>query len=148
MAKPTTFSGSQMLILVGDGASPEVFTAPCGLTTKGLNRTADTADTTVPDCDDPSAPAWTESEVISLSWEASGSGVLASESVQMWETWFASGHSKNVKVHVKTGANAGRSYAGTALLTAFNVSGERGQKVTVEVTLKGTGVLTPSAITA
>lgn len=148
MAKPDTFSGSMMLILVGDGASPEVFSAPCGLTTKGLNQTAETAESVVPDCDDPAAPAWTESEVVALSWGASGSGIQADEAVQVWEEWFASGLPRNVRIEMYKGANAGRKYSGAALLTDFNRTGERGQRVQVEVTLKGTGALTAAAITA
>src|SRR5690606_33512417 len=59
MAPPKTAAWYKMLIQVGDGADPEVFSAPCGLTTRGLNFSAETSDTTVPDCDDPSLPSWT-----------------------------------------------------------------------------------------
>ncbi|MGU3495932.1 phage tail tube protein [Xanthobacteraceae bacterium A53D] len=147
MAQPSTFSGSTMLILVGNGATPtEVFSAPCGLNTKGLNRSAETSDNVVPDCDDPAAPAWTEREVSSLSWEISGAGMLASESVTVWDEWYTSGEAKNVRVEIHSGPNAGRTYSGKALLTQYNISGERGNKVAVDVTISGTGVLTGAAI--
>lgn len=141
MAKPTTYRGTSLLIKVGDGADPEVFSFPCGLTTNGLNRSAETNDVSVPDCADPDAPAWTERETSALSWEASGSGVLADESVAIWDAWHASGLPKNVQIDVGT-ATAGRRYTGRALLTSYNITGERGQKVTVEVTLSGDGELT------
>lgn len=147
MAAPQTFSGSRMLILIGDGATPtEVFTAPCGLNTKGLNRSAESSDTVVPDCDAPEDPAWTERETTSLSWEISGAGVLASESVSVWDTWFTSGAARNVRVEVYSGANSGRKYTGKAILTTYNLNGERGAKVSVEVTLSGSGELTGAAI--
>lgn len=147
MAAGTSFSGSTALILIGDGATPtEVFAAPCGLTTKGLNRSAETSDTVMPDCNDPSAAAWTERETTSLSWEISGAGTLADESVDIWDAWFTSGVAKNVRVEIYKGPNAGRKYTGQALLTAYNISAERGSKVQVDVTLSGTGPLVPADI--
>jgi len=147
MANPTTFSGSKMLILLGDGVSPtEGFDAPCGLETRGLDRSAETSDTAIADCENPELPPWTEREVVSLSWEISGSGILASESVAVWDAWFASGAAKNVRVEIYSGPSAGRKYSGAAVLSQYNTSGERGQKVSVEVTLSGSGALTSAAI--
>lgn len=146
MAKPTTFRGTSLLIKIGDGGSPETFDFPCGLTSTGLNRSAETNDVSVPDCEDPDAPAWTEREVSTMAWEASGSGILAAESVPIWDDWHASGLPKNVQVDVGT-AGTGRRYVGRALLTAYNITGERGSKVQVEVTLSGDGELTGGALT-
>lgn len=145
MAKPTTFRGTSLLIKIGNGADPEVFAFPCGLTTNGLNRSAETNDVSVPDCADPDAPAWTEREVSTMSWEASGSGVLASESVSIWDAWHASGLPRNVQVDVGA-AGTGRRYTGQALLTSYNITGERGSKVQVEVTLSGDGELVAAAL--
>jgi len=146
MAKPTTFRGTSLLIKIGDGGSPEAFDFPCGLTTNALNRTAETNDVSVPDCDDPDAPAWTEREVSTMSWEASGSGILADESVAIWDAWHASGLPKNVQIDVGT-APAGRRYTGRGLLTSYNITGERGTKVQVEVTISGDGELTAADLT-
>lgn len=146
MAKPTTFRGTSLLIKLGDGASPETFDFPCGLTTQALNRSGETSDVTVPDCDDPDAAAWTEREVSTLSWEATGSGVLADESVTIWDAWFTSGVAKNVQIDVGTAA-AGRRYTGRAVLSSYNITGERGTKVQVEVTLSGDGELTAADLT-
>ncbi|MFG1276553.1 phage tail tube protein [Xanthobacter autotrophicus] len=147
MAKPTTFRGTSLLIKLGDGATPtEAFDFPCGLTTNGLNRSGETNDVTVPDCDDPDAPAWTEREVSTMSWEASGSGILAAESVEVWDDWFSSGIAKNVQVDVGS-VGTGRRYTGRALLTSYNITGERGQKVTVEVTISGDGELVAADLT-
>ncbi|MGQ3674257.1 phage tail tube protein [Xanthobacter sp. TB0139] len=140
MAKPTTYRGSHLLVKISDGGDPEEFSAPCGLTTRGLSRTAETNSTSVPDCDDPDAPAWTEAEVGSQSWSVSGSGVLAAESVAVWDEWFASGEARNVQIDLGTGA-AGRRYTGRALLTSYEVTGERGNKVQVSVTQTGDGPL-------
>src|ERR1700741_139848 len=98
MARPTTLAFSKMLILVGNGHSPETFSSPCGLTTKGLDLSASSNDVQVPDCDDPDAPAWTERVVKALSGKVSGSGILAVESFTFWNEWALDGSTKNVRI--------------------------------------------------
>ena len=137
MAKPTTFRFGELLIEVGDGASPEVFTAPCGLTSKGFNGTADTSDTSVPDCDDPDAPAWKERAVTALSRDISGDGVLASEYKVTWDTWFSSGLTKNVRITI-----GGLVWTGAYLLSGFNITGALGEKLKVSVSMQSDGEIT------
>lgn len=45
--------GRTLLIKIGDGASPEVFSNLCGLTTRSFNLSAEAVDTTTPDCENP-----------------------------------------------------------------------------------------------
>lgn len=145
MAKPTTTSGTNLLILVGNQATPEVFAEPCGLNTKGFNGQADTGESVVPDCEDPDAPAWKERTTTALSRDVSGSGVLAKESLATWNTWFESGLARNVKIQI---AGVGWiTWAGSYLLTGFNITGERGTKLQVEVTLTSDGEVTSSVNT-
>jgi hypothetical protein len=73
MTQPTVLPGTKLLILVGDGASPEVFGEPCGLTTKSFELSASTNTTLIPDCADPEAPAWEAKDVNALSATASTS---------------------------------------------------------------------------
>lgn len=47
--------GRLLLIQIGDGASPEVFKNLCGITTRNFNMSADSVDTTIPDCVNPGA---------------------------------------------------------------------------------------------
>ena len=65
MTQATTYPFSKFLVKIGDGAAPEVFTDPCGLTSKGFTRTANLNDTNIPDCDDPDAPSWLGRDVVS-----------------------------------------------------------------------------------
>ncbi|MCA6098865.1 phage tail tube protein [Bradyrhizobium australafricanum] len=133
MAQPTVIAGTKLLILVGDGASPEVFAEPCGLTTKSFNLTASTNTTLIPDCDDPEAPAWEAKDVNSLAAQVSGSGVMAVESYAKWNDWFMSAAARNAQIKLD---NAGLGhYAGSFILTSLKLTGTRGQKVTVDVTL-------------
>jgi predicted secreted protein len=133
MAQPTVIAGTKLLILVGDGGSPEVFAQPCGLTTTGFNLTASTNTTLIPDCDDPEAPAWEAKDVNSLAAQVSGSGVMAVESFSIWNDWFLSAGAKNAQIKLDN-ASLGH-YAGSFILTSFKLTGTRGQKVTVDITL-------------
>jgi predicted secreted protein len=138
MAKPTTLSAAKLLIMIGDGAGPEVFTAPCGLTSRGINFSKETNDTNVPDCDDPDAPAWIERVTVSLSASVSGSGVLAKEALGTWKEFFFSTATKNCKVMLDGGTGWGH-WLGAFHCTTFNVTGELGDKVQVEVELQNDG---------
>lgn len=134
MAQATTLRFSQFLIKLGDGGSPQVFEAPCGLNSRGFNRTAATNETNVPDCDDPDAPSWLERDVVSLSGEMTGAGVVADEDFDVWDTWFESGLSKTIQVTLGT-----RTWQGPAKLSALNVTGERGQRATFTATIVSDG---------
>jgi predicted secreted protein len=146
MAQPTTKSFGQLLVQVGNGASPEVFTAPCGFTEKSLQLSADTSDQVIPDCDNPDAAAWVGREVVSLSATVSGQGVLAVESVAVWRAWLLSAANRNVRVVIAgSGAAGGGYYAGAFKLTSFELGATLGEKVTVNVTAVSDGAVTWTA---
>lgn len=136
MAQATTYKFSEFLILVGDGESTEEFTAPCGLTSRGFNRTAETNSTNVPDCADEDLPTWQQNDVVALAWSLSGEGVMASESKDTWEEWFTSGAAKNVRISLGDDV-----WEGAAILSGFNIQGERGSRVTVSVEITGDGAV-------
>lgn len=145
MTLPTTLKFGKFLVLLGDGASPENFVAPCGLTTKGFNRSASTKDTNVPDCDDPDAPTWTERDVVALSGTITGSGVVdAGEDFNAWDDWFTSALPKNVKIKQnKVGA---KEWLGSYILTKLENTVQLGEKVQFSVELQSTGAIVPSTV--
>lgn len=140
MAQPVVIAGTKLLLLVGDGASPEVFAEPCGLTTKSFDLSASTNTTLIPDCDDPEAPAWESTDVNALSCTAAGNGVMAVESFATWNDWFLSGLGKNMQIKLDH-ASLGY-YSGSFKLTSFKLAGTRGNKVLVDVSIKNDGVVT------
>lgn len=145
MAAPTVIAGTKLLVLVGDGASPEVFAEPCGLTTKSFDLAAATNTTLIPDCADPEAPAWEAKTVSALSATISGSGVMAVEAHTTWEAWFMSALAKHVQIKLNAASGLGY-YSGSFILSAFKYTGERGQKVTVDLTMVNDGTVTWTAI--
>jgi len=136
MTQASTLKFSQFLIQLGNGAVPEVFASPCGLNSRGFSRTAATNDTNVPDCDDPDAPSWLERDVVSLSGSLTGSGVVADEDFDVWESWMNSAVSKNVKVTLGT-----RVWIGPCVLTKLDVTGSRGKRTEFTVTIDTDGKL-------
>ena len=140
MAAPTTYSAKKLIIMLGDGGTPETFTAPCGLTTRGINFSKEANDVTVPDCDDPDLPAWTERSVRTLSASVSGSGILAAEAHDTWRAAFLNTDSINCRIKIDdTLANNGGYYQGRFHITQFNLTGEIGNKVQMEITLESDG---------
>jgi len=142
MALAKTVKFGDFIVQVGDGASPEVFSAPCGLTSRGINKSASTNEQTVPDCADEDGAAWTARSTDALSAEISGSGVMDRDAYALWNEWFESAEARNVRVVVVGNLAAGGGHhAGAFILTAFNSTGERGQRVNVEVTLSSDGAV-------
>lgn len=139
MAQPTVLAGTKLLILVGNGASPEVFLAPCGLTTKGIDFSASSNTTVLPDCTDPEAAAWEAKDINALSASVTGNGVMAVESFAMWNEWFQSAAPRNVQIKLDDAALG--HWAGSFILSGLKFGGVRGNKVTVDVTMANNGAV-------
>lgn len=143
MAQPKVIRGSKFLIMLGNGAGTEVFAAPCALNSKGINLSADTNDTNIPDCDTPDAATWTGRVISALSAGVSGSGTLALESLATWRTWFLSAASKNIRVKVDVPlADGGGHFAMAAVLTSFNLGANQSEYATIEIEIQSDGGVT------
>jgi hypothetical protein len=101
MAKPVTTKGGLMRILLGSGAGPIVYAAPCGLTSKALTISKGLEEVSIPDCDDPTAMEWLGRDAVSLSMAVSGEGVLAQASVETWLDAVEAADSVPVKVELE-----------------------------------------------
>lgn len=143
MARPTTLKGSKFLIQIESLDSPTVYVAPCALTSKSIDFSAETNDFNVPDCDDPDAPTYTERVIAALSAGVSGSGTLAMESLPTWSDWFDSGLERNIRVKLDALlADNGGYWQMSAVLTALNIGGNQGELATIEVTIQSNGAWT------
>lgn len=145
MAKPTTLPFSKFLLLIGDGASPEVFAAPCGFTSKNFDVAASSNGIEVPDCDDPDAPAWTERVVKALSASGGGSGIMAKESFTLWNEWALSGLPGNVRVKLDEPGMG--YYSGSFILSKFGLKASLGDKVQVDIGLESDGQVIWTTVT-
>ncbi|MBZ5760279.1 phage tail protein [Rhizobium sp. VS19-DR104.2] len=141
MAKPTTARFGKFRILLGNSASPVVYSAPCGFTSKSLTLSKDLTDVTLPDCDDPDAVAWVGRDASSLSASVTGEGVLAAESVEVWLDAYEDVESVPVKIEIEFPAKT-ITWTGAMHISSLNPSSEQGGRVTMSVEMQSDGELT------
>jgi hypothetical protein len=143
MAQPRTLGFGSFKVYLGDGASPEQFTAPCGFIQKALTLDSDVSDFNVPDCDDPEAAAWKSRAITAHSASVTGSGVMAMASLDEWRTWKLASESKNIRVEFDdTLANGGGYFEGAAILQSLGFSvalGSDGNKTQQQVNIVSDG---------
>ena len=145
MALVAIKEGEKLLVQIGDGAGPEVFTHDCLINLdRAFEITADTNQTNVPDCASVDAPSVKKTRKTAYNATISGRGLLHTTSLPTWDAWVLSKNTKNVKVTTDV-ATGGRTYTGAYHLTKLSLSGtpvEGYQEVNVELILDG--ALTPS----
>ena len=112
-------------IQFGDGATPEVFTEPCGITGRSRNFSINTQSDDLPDCDDPDAVTFDSPYKISVG-----------ESIDI--QFVVSPRKANIRYVINKGTRVGY-YAGPAILSALAFSSERRGNVT------GTGTISWTA---
>jgi hypothetical protein len=143
MALATTYPFSKFLVLIGNGATPEVFTDPCGLTSKGFTRSANMNDTNIPDCANPDAASWLARDVVSYQGTIRGAGVVAQESFSTWEGWWTSALSKNIQIMlVDANPSFQKVWLGPCKLQEIVITADRGQRVTMTVNIVSDGAIT------
>jgi len=136
---------SKMLILLGDGASPEVFGQPCGAKTRDLTLTNNLGEDTVLDCDDPlNTPAVIIRHLESQDFALSIAGMVAKgASLIAWRGWADGGTAKNIRAQIdEAGADGGGYWAVSAFLGQFQLTGELKQNITFTATISGSGART------
>lgn len=148
MAKPTTYVGSNVYIQL-ETETAGTFARPCGLTNHTISFTKNMEEVDVPDCDDYEAPSWVERGVRSLDFSATGSGVLAAEALPVWQAAFASTESVNARIYVgaPTDAVNGYYWAGKVHVSGKEITGNRGSKAEISVTIVNDGELTFTPVT-
>ena len=99
MARATTANFADMVLEVEWVASSGTYARICGLTSRGIERKANTSTSEVPDCDDETLPAALEKAIQSYEFTISGSGVWSSESHENMLDWFYAGTPKNIRIH-------------------------------------------------
>lgn len=149
MAKPNTFRGSNVALFIEDAATPGTFLRPCGLNNHSISFAKNANEVTVPDCDDPELPAWIERETESLDCTGTGTGILAAEAIDLWWGVFQDTNSVNARIYVGKADDTakGRFWAGKIHITAFDVTGDRGEKAQISVGFASDGELIYTNVT-
>lgn len=140
MSYPTTIKGQKIVLQLGDGASPEVFTTVCGLNTRGLQRSRQANDAQIWDCTDPDALPIIERESGASDWTINGEGYAVATELDRIEEAFETPANWRL-VFFGSGTTAVRTYRGNAIMTDLNIGATNGEKASISLTLSGNGEL-------
>lgn len=148
MAAPDIVKGTYIDILMGDGATPEVFTPICGLTARTFTEQVNTNDQFVPDCADPEDIPVRRLVPTGKQWDLSGEGLL--NLAQEATVRGASGLTKNYRFRINrpAGSTVGTGYfEGPAMLTNIQIGGStgNGEFASVSLTMASDGEWTYTA---
>lgn len=112
---------NKIVIMLGDGEDPEVFSWPCGADVVNFTLTNNVGETMVIDCADPfdtiaTAQRWVESQDTSLSI----SGRVDKASFAVWRAWADGAIVKNVRIfNAEALADGGGWWTLPAILQTF-----------------------------
>ncbi len=146
MAVPATLRGTYINLLLGDGATPEVFTPVCGLTSRGLTRQANTNDFFIRDCADPEDKPKRKVIVGGEQWDLSGSGLLDRNRLADMNAAF--GEYRNWRYEIAeptTDEVYGGYYAGSGILTNLELGADDEGLVSVSLAIVSDGEWTFTA---
>lgn len=142
MAQIKVTRWSQLVLKVGNGATPEVFTPLCTINAaRGINFNANTTEDSIPDCDDLQKLQWLIREKVSLSVDVTGAGKVHKKDVKTLVNWWQSPETQNCIV-VLDDADPDNviQFQGAYHLTTFSMAGDPGSpSVTGDVALQSSG---------
>lgn len=140
MAPPITARFGKFRVLLGNDATPIVYSAPCGFTSKSLSLNKSLSEVSLPDCDDPDKPIVLGRDVESISGSVSGEGVLAASAVIAWLEAYESTESVPVKIEIEFSSGV-VTWTGKMHLESLELGAEQGGRVTISVTMQSDGEL-------
>lgn len=137
-----------VVVKMGNGATPEVFSVICGMENITLNQTANTTDRFRRDCAKPASIPSRKVRVNSRQWDLTGSGVVNMDEFDRLNDALGLRKSLQIDFGKRDGTDAGDiigTYAGPGVITSFNIT--QGDEGTGEITIAGEDeiVWTPAA---
>lgn len=118
--------GQQQLLIgpayVNNDETPpagSVFSAPCGLTGLTRNIVTNTADVSLPPCDDPEAVIWLGVDAVSKRMTLTFTGTLADVALPTWDSWSMGKDMRWVRWYRNIGAPNQGYWEGPAMLTDY-----------------------------
>jgi hypothetical protein len=145
MALAKVLAGKSLLIKVSDGGGTPVYAHPCLINAaRGIEFSAETNDTRIPDCDDPELLAWLSREKVSISASLNGSGTLNTTDTEFYFNWVKSADSVICRIELSgvSSGDGGGYFSGSWHLTSFTLSGDLGQLVQASVGMVSDGAVT------
>lgn len=138
MAKATTIKGGKFRVLIGNDASPIVYSAPCGFTQRSITLNKGLEEVNIPDCNDPDKVDWVGRDATSLSMTVSGEGVLAEESVEVWLDAWENLESVPVKIEWEFPAKT-VTWTGSMQIESLEAGAANAGRATLNVSMQSDG---------
>ena len=135
--------GRALLVKIGDGASPEVFSNLCGLNSKTMTINNSSIDVTTPDCSTPGGALWTETLSGLKNVTVSGDGFFEDSASELRMNTLAMA-SDNVGAF-QIVVPAFGTYAGSFRIASLEFGGETEGGVTYSISLESNGAVTFTA---
>ncbi len=135
--------GRALLVKIGDGADPVVYSNLCGLNSKSLTINNSSIDVTTPDCTTPEGALWTETLAGLKNVSVSGDGFCEDSTAEarMNTVAMQNDNSCNFQVVVPDFG----TYAGAFRIASVEFGGETEGGVTYSLSLESTGTVTFTA---
>lgn len=135
--------GRALLVKIGDGADPVVYSNLCGLNSKSLTLNNSSIDVTTPDCTSPEGALWTETLAGLKNVSVSGDGFFEDSTAEarMNTVAMSADNSTDFQVVVPDFG----TYAGTFRISSLEFGGETEGGVTYSLSLESTGAVTFTA---
>ena len=130
--------GRTLLIQIGNGATTEVFTNLCGLTTRSFNMSANEVDTTIPDCANPANTPQRTAEPGIKNRTFSGSGKFVKSAPN---TTFLGYVNNATKFNAKVIVPGLGTFTGPWFVSEFEFSGEMEGNMDFSATFVAAGAL-------
>lgn len=138
MTQPTTIRGGKVRVLLGNSATPIVYTAPCGFNQRTVTINKGLEEVNIPDCNDPDLVNWLGRDAVSLSMTIAGEGVLAEESVETWLDAVESVESIPAKVEWEFPTKL-ITWTGKMHVESLEAGAQDGRRVTGNVSMQSDG---------
>lgn len=145
MADPTTIRGGMVRVLLGNAATPIVYSAKCGFNQRTVSINKGLEEVNLPDCENPDTVNWIGRDATSLSMSIGGEGVLAAESVDSWLEAAENVNSVPVKVEWEFPTKT-ITWTGRAHVESFEVGAQDGRRVTGSVSLQSDGKMVRTSV--
>lgn len=145
MTATVTIPASKFYIAIETSPGSGSYTTPCVFTKKTATYATNLITDSVPQCDTPDGPALVRKFVDSLDYKFAGDGKLGATSLRFWREWHRSGLARGIRIYSNDQTHAtydGGYESGSAILTQFEQSAERGKQNDFSVTIEVDGALT------
>jgi TP901-1 family phage major tail protein len=135
--------GRAMLVKIGDGEDPEVFSNLCGLKTKTITINRNSIDATTADCTTPEGALWRETLAGLQAIDFSGDGIFEDSTTEtrLHTIAMAADNSVNLQIVVPDFG----TYAGAFRVNNFEFSGETEGELTFSASFESNGAVTFTA---